>query len=463
MTRTHSPDELTTDDRRQIRLRSLLDRRFLLLVGLFIAIVVAGGWLAYEPHVAPATIEDSQPTGTWEEQPTLSHQAEIQRANPVFPVGETLRNQGLYYTRLSPELQGTYTYAYEAPDGELDTTVDVFLVLQSVDDDGNVYWSERERLERDSIEGLQPGQEMQLSFDLNVSDVEPRIEAIESGLGASPGTSEATVVVETTVSGTVNGERISNRHVGEYVLEPTGSTYSVQTNTENVGERTFTETVEVDERYGPLRSYGSLALVVFGLVGIATLGYGRHADLLAVTDDERRLLEAASQREEFDDWISVGRVEEADLEGPRIEIANLEGLVDVAIDSDRRVIEDPQQGAYYVVEGDVYHVYEPADRVLEDDGDEASEVEVQGPAKDETGAATQGPAEGERNIEGGSRATESDAAGEVIESAILLGDDPFRPDDTHERRPEDETDSSDEANPTGEGVETSDEGVEETD
>ncbi|MFP9061381.1 DUF5305 domain-containing protein [Natrialbaceae archaeon A-chndr2] len=463
MTRSHSSDELTTDDRRQIRLRALLDRRFLLVVGLFIAIVVAGGWLAYEPHVAPATIEDSQPTGTWEEQPTLSHQAEIQRANPVFPVGETLRNQGLYYTRLSPELQGTYAYAYEAPDGELDTTVDVFLVLQSVDDDGNAYWTERERLERDSVEDLQPGQEMQLSFDLNVSDVEPRIEAIESGLGASPGTSEATVVVETTVSGTVNGERISNRHVGEYVLEPTGSTYSVQTNTENVGERTFTETVEVDERYGPLRSYGSLALVVFGLVGIATLGYGRHADLLAVTDDERRLLEAASQREEFDDWISVGHVEEADLEGPRIEIANLEGLVDVAIDSDRRVIEDPQQGAYYVVEGDVYHVYEPADRVLEDDGDEAGEVEVQGPAEDETGAATQGPAEGERNIEGGSRATESDAAGEVIESAILLGDDPFRPDDTHERRPEDETDSSDEANPTGEGVETSDEGVEETD
>ncbi|WP_254808229.1 DUF5305 domain-containing protein [Natronosalvus amylolyticus] len=460
MTRTHSPDELTTDDRRQIRLRALLDRRFLLLVGLFIAIVVAGGWLAYEPHVAPATIEDSQPTGTWEEQPTLSHQAEIQRANPVFPVGETLRNQGLYYTRLSPELQGTYTYAYEAPDGELDTTVDVFLVLQSVDDDGNVYWSERERLERDSIEGLQPGQEMQLSFDLNVSDVEPRIEAIESGLGASPGTSEATVVVETTVSGTVNGERISNRHVGEYVLEPTGSTYSVQTNTENVGERTFTETVEIDERYGPLRSYGSLALVVFGLVGIATLGYGRHADLLAVTDDERRLLEAASQREEFDDWISVGRVEEADLEGPRIEIANLEGLVDVAIDSDRRVIEDPQQGAYYVVEGDVYHVYEPADRTPEDDNEideDEREAAVGGEQRNEAADSLESKQASRIKMSDGvtddvseneRRAAASDDVDEGVGDGVLVGGDPPLFDDAGDRPFFENRDSEDSDNST---------------
>ncbi|WP_252699776.1 DUF5305 domain-containing protein [Natronosalvus vescus] len=352
-------DELSDDDRRRIRLRQFLDRRFLLVIGVLLATVMAGGWLAYEPHVDPALTEEEQTIDTWVEQPTLSHQAEVQRPNPVFSDGEVLRNQPLYYTRISPTLEGTYAYAYDAPDGEFDVDVDMSLLLQSVDDDGNAYWSEREPLRQDAVEGLKPGQEMQLSFDVNVSDVESRIEAIENSLGASPGTSEATVVVTTRVAGTVNDEPVSNRHTAAYVLETGGSTYGVETDTENVGEHAFTESFEVEQRYGPLRSYGSLGLMLFGLVGIATLGYGRHTGWITVTNEERQLFEAVSQREAFDDWISTGRVGEADLEGPRIDIDSLEGIVDVAIDSDRRVIEDRRRGAYYVVEGDVYHVHEP--------------------------------------------------------------------------------------------------------
>ena len=417
MTRTHSSDDLTDDDRRRIRLRRLLNRRLLLVMGLCIAMVAVGGWLAYEPHVAPATVEDSEPTGTWTEEPTLSHGAEVQRANPVFPVGETLHNEGLYYTQVSPDLNGTYAYAYDAPNGEVDVEVDVFLVLQSVDDDGNAYWTERESLQSDSVEGLQPGEDFDVAFDVNVSDIEPRIESIERGLGASPGTTETIVIVETTVTGTVNDEGVSNRHTGAYDLEVSDSTYTVETDTEDVAERTFTETVEVEEEYGPLRSYGPLALVVFGLVGTATLGYGRYAGVLTVTDDERRLLEAASQREEFDDWISVGRVTEADLEGPRIEVADLEGLVDVAIDSDRRVIEDRETGAYYVVEGDVYHVYEPVDPTL--GGDSLESVTSSTAADDD--------------LERESRAVPSNDAGEVVEAGVLVGDDSSHSDDAGDR------------------------------
>ena len=411
MTRSPAPptDELSDDDRRRIRLRQFLDRRFLLAIGVLLAMVVAGGWLAYEPHLDPAVTEEERTIDTWVEQPTLSHQAEVQRPNPVFSHGEILRNQPLYYTRISPTLEGTYAYAYDAPDGELDVDVDMHLLVQSVDDDGNAYWSEREPLRQDAVEGLEPGQEMQLSFDVNVSDVESRIESIESSLGASPGTSEATVVVTTRVAGTVNDEQLSNRHTATYALDSGGSTYSVETDTENVGERAFTETFEVEQRYGALRSYGSLGLMLFGLIGIATLGYGRHAGLITVTDDERRLLESASQREAFDDWISTGQVEEADLEGPRIEIDSLEGIVDVAIDCDRRVIEDRQRRAYYVVEGDVYHVYEP---------DETNRESARGTTEDRPATPTT------ESVTESERANETETAIENESLELLVDTDP---------------------------------------
>lgn len=396
-------DVLSDDDRRRIRLRELLDRWLVLVAVALVVTVALGGWLAYEPHVDPANVTDEEPVGEWGEIVSTSHQAEVRQPNPVFEEG-TVLSQSLYYTRLTPELEGSYEYRYSSDHGgELDVDLETYLLVQAVDDDGNAYWSEREPLGQESVEGLEPGETAETSFAVVVADVDERIEEIEEGLGASVGTTEATVVVDATAAGEVGveggEEPVANNHAATFVLEPGGETYTVETDVEGtVEDGEFTREVTTERTYGPLRTYGSLALLVAGLAGLGALGYARHEDLIAPTEAELAALAEARQRAEFDEWISAGRFPEEEFAGPRIELDSLEDLVDVAIDCDGRVIGDADRDAFYVADGRMYYTYSPeipsfgadvlgaADASLPEDGERLVGGELGDPTDDGTDA-----------------------------------------------------------------------------
>ena len=405
-------DVLSDDDRRRIRLRELLDRWLVLVAVALVVTVALGGWLAYEPHVDPANVTDEEPVGEWGEIVSTSHQAEVRQANPVFEEG-TVLSQSLYYTRLTPELEGSYEYRYSSDHGgELDVDLETYLLVQAVDDDGNAYWSEREPLGQESVEGLEPGETAETSFAVVVADVDERIEEIEEGLGASVGTTEATVVVDATAAGEVGveggEEPVANNHAATFVLEPGGETYTVETDVEGtVEDGEFTREVTTERTYGPLRTYGSLALLVVGLAGLGALGYARHEDLLTPTEAELAALAEARQRAEFDEWISAGRFPEEEFAGPRIELDSLEDLVDVAIDCDGRVIGDADRDAFYVADGRMYYTYSPeipsfgadvleaADASLPEDGERLVGGELGDPTDDGTDADDGAPASGD--------------------------------------------------------------------
>ncbi len=393
-------EELTDKDRRRIRARLLLDRWFVAAVVVLVVAVALGGWLAYEPHVDPGADERIETVGSWSEEPDLSHQAEVRVANPIFETGSTLSDRSLYYTRLSPELEGTYEYAYrlEGVDGSVDVVMDSYLLFQSVDDDGNAYWQRTEPLDSESIEGVEPGERVTTSFAVNVTELDGEIEAIEGNLGASPGSAETAVVVEARVDGEIGDERVSNAHTATFLVDDGGGTYSVETDTDGDASREFRETVVTERSYGPVRSYGPFFLVVLGVAVLGALGYARVEGRLTPTDAEIRALESAREREEFDDWLSHGRFPEAEFSGPRIELDTLEDIVDVAIDSDRRVIEDATRGAYYVQDGDLYYAYVPEEWPAA-----AGELEAAGVGGND--GSERGPgAEGNEDVDGGKSA-----------------------------------------------------------
>ncbi|WP_254861921.1 DUF5305 domain-containing protein [Halovivax gelatinilyticus] len=352
--------ELSDHDRRSIRTRTLLNRWFVAVVAIAIVAFVLGGWGIYTAHVDPGTDESVEVVGTWSEQPELSHQASVAVENPVFETGDVLADRPLYYADLMPELEGVYAYSFDGDitDGSLSVTANAYVLYQATDD-GVSYWEETESLESVSTEAVEPGEAVPLSFEVNVSDLESRIDEIEASLGASVGTTETLVVVDTTVSGTVDGTQIANAHTARFDVSSNGGTYAVETETGGLHDAEITESVHTDRSYGPVRTYGSVVVFVLSLAGIAGLVYARETDALEVARAERRAVAVASEREAFADWLSVGHVPEAELDGPRIDVDSLPDIVDVAIDCDRRVIEDRMRGAYFVQDLAAYYVYEP--------------------------------------------------------------------------------------------------------
>lgn len=98
-----------------------------------------------------------------------------------------------------------------------------------------------------------------------------------------------------------------------------------------------------------------------GVGGLAGLTVARRRDELAVSQADRERLSATATREQFDDWITRARVPASARADPLVPVDSLDGLVDVAIDTDARVVEDRGRDEFVVLGDAVTYVYRPTD------------------------------------------------------------------------------------------------------
>lgn len=348
------------------RVRQILSDNFeYVLVG-FVVVALIGGALAYEPYVSPGTEVERNEVSNWTSSASFSHEATVTEQTDVFDEGEVLRAQPTYLESIAPVMNGTFSYEYEVgPGGSGDVAVDadLTLVLRSVEenDEGDdiEYWREEQPLASVTEESVGSDQTVAAPFSINVTAVRQRTEEIESQLGGTPGSTQIAVESRLQLSGQRNGLEVQDESTHGMTIETGDSVYSVsgaEADTDS-GQQFSEATVEAS--YGPLRSAGGPLLFVVGVAGIGVLALGRWQKWFAVSPAEREWLAYRSTRSEYDEWITEGKLPGEIDERTAIEVETLEGLVDVAIDSDRRVVADESRGVCVVVLEDALYRYEP--------------------------------------------------------------------------------------------------------
>jgi len=347
------------------RFRAVLDSQFWLVVAVFGLLLVGGGYLTYDAYADPGYQVETRVDDRAEYAGSFAHRATVQRPNPVFGTGETLVDRSAYFTRLSPRLNGTFSFTYTATErGQLATDVGLELRFRSVGDAGErgqpvEYWAVTRELATAERSELAPGETVEVSFSRNVSELFNESQRIDERVGGTPGTKTVRIVAVVETEGEVNGRDVA--WTREYPLQVVDqdSLYEVADPGRVVNTTSTNQTVRVQNTVGPLRRGGAPLLIVVGLAGLGVLGIGRYRNAIALTDGERAYLTYERARAEFDDWITAARMAPETFDGERIDVETLDGLVDVAIDSDRRVLEDATTGTCYCrVDGFVYR-YEP--------------------------------------------------------------------------------------------------------
>ncbi|WP_241431706.1 DUF5305 domain-containing protein [Haloarcula vallismortis] len=337
--------------------RSALNRWFVLVLLVALAVTLAGGYVTYDSHVDGAeTVVEQQTTGTWTVESEFEHGATVTRDTEVFSAGEELTNRSLYFTTASPELEGTYTVSHDNTDGNpADTSTDLSLVIRAVEErNGNqeVHWETRDSLETlDGVE-IEDGEATETTVSVDIPTILNRTEAIQNDLGAAPGQTEVLLVADTTVESSVDGETFTDTRTDRIEIVPGQSVYRVSTTTQDAGSYEATEQVTRTIEPTRLELYGGPALCVLGLLSMAFLGTARWRGWLAVTDRERVRNEFERARDDFDEWISTARIPDAGDRTP-VPTDSLVDLVDIAIDSDRRVLEHGDQYAV-LVDSEIY-------------------------------------------------------------------------------------------------------------
>ena len=353
--------------------RSLLGRYAVVVILVFLLVAAGGGYLTYTVRTAPDTELETQTVGTWQANTSFTHGAVVTNESIVFDRGERLEDRPLYFTRLSPVMDGEYAVTHDGDTDAAVGTVDLRLVLRATEevetDDGETrtvtHWRQTDPIATEGIDGLAPGETHTVEFEANATELGNRLDRIEENLSASPGTREVVVVADTTLETEVEGERFLEERTDRLRVEPGGGTYSVDSEIDSSEPYEATATVEVPVEHSPAEIYGGPALVVLGLLGALGVGGLTYGGAFAVSPAERRRLTFQRAREDYDEWISGGTL--PDESAARvIELDSLEDVVDTAIDSDRRVVERVEPTPRYAtVVDDIEYRFDPPDVVAE--------------------------------------------------------------------------------------------------
>ena len=344
----------------QLRLRAVLDRQFTIVLGVLVVIALLGGWMTYTAHAAPEPTTEQRVTA-WEVTGNFTHSATVAADNSLYEQGRTLTDRPIYFTRLSPELDGTFATSYDARDsGNLNQTVSLSLVMRNVDqDDGSdsqtVYWQRTEPLDSTTVDSLAPGEQVRVSFSQDMRDVRAEIERIRDEVGGSPGETEVLVRATVRSEGTVNGNTVGETDAFTLPIVFDGGGYRVSGADPTVESYETSRTVAATQPGGPLRTLGGpvLLLVALGSIGAVT------ASREDLSEADQALMAYEDDREAFDEWISTIELPAAAFDRPRAEATSLAALVDFAIDTNNGVIEDPDEERYYVLHDDYLYTYRP--------------------------------------------------------------------------------------------------------
>jgi hypothetical protein len=373
---------------RWLGLRSRVESYFVAVLVVLVVLAGVGGYLTYAAHGQTQTRTETREVTSWESTGGFTHSARVVNDTAVYAEGDVLRNRTQYFRQLTPRLDGAFVYRYAASDGgNLTATASTLLAFRSVEETegGNTteYWRLEAPIETRRVAGLSPGEPFRVPFAVNVSAAAQRLDRVDGQFGGTPGEKELRVIARIALSGTRNGRAVESTRTYRLPLSLSSTVYRVASGDPATASGGQTERVTVPVEPGPLRAYGGPALAVVGVVAAAGLVAARRRGSLAISEREREWLAYRTARSEFDDWITAARVPEADRPGSAVAVDSLAGLVDVAIDTDCRVLEDAD-GTCYVFGSDRSYTYDPP-RPPGEDSLPPEGAASAGPSQDGTG------------------------------------------------------------------------------
>lgn len=365
---------MTDDIPTTLRVRRVVSDWFPVLVAGLVLLTLLAGLGTYGAYASTEYETEEVVVSSLNESTDFRHSAVVRNDSTIWTEGETVRDRPLYYMRLTPTLDVNYAYSYEltgtdggGEGGDVTARTEVQLIVRAVNEDGETLWRDARPLASETSRSLAPGATHDVSLSVNATRVAQRISQVESDLGARSGDVEVIVRTRTSVNGSVAGQSLSREHTSDLPLVVRPPTYRVDGGRTAAADTPLrTETLREPVETSLLTGLGAPLGLVAGLVALGGLAYASRRDLVGLSEAERERCLVAERRKEFDDWITEGELPGIDQYQTVVKVNSLSGLVDLAIDTNNRVIEEDD--AFYVLRGreDVAYVYAPSTSSVHD-------------------------------------------------------------------------------------------------
>jgi hypothetical protein len=272
--------------------------------------------------------------------------AEVTGETELYPSDAVLQNKPVYFTNISSHL--TISAFSQVPENQ-SVAVDHRLILyQEGARDGQQFWENQTVLIGEETTVSDGTYRTNATF--NVTELVERRSEIRTEIGGI-GTLDSELRLQMSYdSDTYTGDLSTS-----VPLELSSSAFWLDGNLS--ASETRSQTGEGETRQLPVDLPVVLGLGLFGLLSV---GGGVGLARWSAKDVNLYDLEMEVYRSQYDEWISEGEFPTGS-DKQYVYINSIEDLVDVAIDSGKRVIYDPDLETYNVVDDDLiyYHAEDP--------------------------------------------------------------------------------------------------------
>lgn len=279
----------------------------------------------------------------------------------IWP-GGTVFEQGMaaYFYAAMPQVIITPVIKISGLDqGYVNGTIRSMVVVQSIDDKSRTYWSytlNDTPAQKFTLSQGASGQADMLNFTapeviLDVPAAYELASRIGNELMFQAGTFQLVVHSNINIGGTVNGIPVQKDFVNSLPLTLQQVSFSIPKSQDAATEVLLSGDENSAKSQRPLLEavYSNLLPISINTALLVLL-------LILVLMGNMDKSKAAIEHRRFKEWITEGRVQVNDKF--KINILSLEGLVDLAIDLDKRVIFDPKESKYYVLEENIVYIYD---------------------------------------------------------------------------------------------------------
>ncbi|ELZ00933.1 hypothetical protein C482_08733 [Natrialba chahannaoensis JCM 10990] len=303
-----------------------------------IALLVLTGWVI----AMPSTTTVTQEVGEEHIETDVTTSATVVQ-DGLWENGTTLESSPVYTYNDTPEL--TITAVTTASDSgepleEATVTHELALVYEA-ERDGDVFWSDREVLHNETT--VTADGQVRTAATIDVGEIRERTLELEEtldGVGDVSVSVGAETSYETRSNSGTQGDAVP--------LALTGSAYWLEGSHEITATNPETAPVEVQESPNTAAVGVGALLAAVSLTGAALVASRSGVD---VSDARQRIHERR-----YDEWISTGSIPMW-IGEHHLELDTLEDVVDVAIDTNERVVHDTQRDLFAVVNDDVVYYY----------------------------------------------------------------------------------------------------------
>ncbi|TYL38351.1 hypothetical protein CV102_11080 [Natronococcus pandeyae] len=305
----------------------------IVLVGIGLLALLATGWVAATPATSTTTQEVDQ-----ESIATETTTSAIVVEDGPWEEGTELEDSPVYVLSATPEL--TLTPETSVPTDETSVTHEV-QVHHEAERDGSVFWDETEQQSRMSASVEDGVASSEATIDVEaVRDRQTELQEEFDGVGTIRTVVQVVVEYET---GTYSGEQVLVTS-----LQTTEEAYWLEESLADSTEHSQTAQMEVQESPNTAVIGGLSLVAAIALAGAAVVVTRGPIDV----DTARRSI----HEHRYAEWISRGSIPMW-VGDYHVALDSLEDVVDVAIDTNERVVHDEQRGLFAVVNGEVVYYY----------------------------------------------------------------------------------------------------------